>query len=198
MKKIILLLLYAALALHCYPQDANVYSIYESQYQDLLKTRGVAKTEISSILKEYSFSKINNDSSLANILKSLYSQNRGIALLFYFFNNDTLRRAFYYPGKIVEIKNIAVKKEKLMALNEDINASMNLYRLSAHRSPQTRGVAPLEVSSKKISFEKAILSPPPLPSSARHVLYNPAVPAYCTGFCAAVCHGLFLWHLPGG
>ena len=117
----------------------NVYSIYEKQYAELLNTRGVAKSDIADLLKKYSSNNLNSDSSFAKLLQQLYSNKKDIGILFYFFNNDTLRRAYYKPGKIIEVRNIPIKKDNLMQLGADINQSLNLYQLSENRAPRLRG-----------------------------------------------------------
>lgn len=176
------LFIFLLFSLSSHSQQPNVYDIYEQQYQQLLGMRGVSENEITKILKDYASNKLNNDHALANIFKSMYSSGKGIGMLFYFFNNDTLRRAFYTPGKIREIKSIAISREKLLKLNEDINLSMNLYQLSQQRSPKQRGVTPFNnTASQKIPFEKAvrnasdILLPASLDTSIKHLLIIPAM-----------------------
>jgi hypothetical protein len=77
----------------------NIYDIYKQQYIDLLRTRGVPDDDITKLLQQYAGNKLSSDSAFAHLLQQLYSSKRDIGLLFYFFNNDTLRRAYFKPGK---------------------------------------------------------------------------------------------------
>ncbi len=163
-------------------QDQDIYAIYEQQYQQLLNARGVSETEISKILQSYAGSNVKDDKSLAELLGKMYSGKKGIALLFYFFHNDTLRRAFYYPGQVVEVKRIAITKDRLIGLKEDINSGLNLYNLARDRSPLQRGSIVIgNPSSSHTSYKKAvsnaanILLPGNMSSSVKHLLIVPAL-----------------------
>lgn len=162
-------------------QPPNIYSIYEQQYKSLLTTRGVAKSDITDLLQKYSTNKLTSDSAFAHLLQQLYSSKKDISILFYFFNNDTLRRAYYKPGKIVEVKNIPIKKAALMQLGADINQSLDLYKLSESRAPRLRGNVVLKQPSKKISFKTAvknateILIPAAFDTATKHLLIIPAL-----------------------
>lgn len=111
----------------------------------------------------------------------MYSSERHIAVLFYFFNNDTLRRAYYEPGKIVEVKHIPIKKAALMSLGADISRALNLYQLSENRSPILRGTVPLAKEKKSIPLEiaiknaTAILMPSSFDEATKHLLIIPAL-----------------------
>ena len=165
----------------CKAQELNIYSIYERQYAELLTSRGMPNPEIKNLLKQYSTSQLNSDDALAMLLKKLYSSERNIGVLFYFFNNDTLRRAYYSPGKILEVKSIPIKRATLMALGANINKSLNLYELTENRSPKLRGAIPLRKEQKTISFQKAIqdatsvLMPASFDAATKHLLIIPAL-----------------------
>lgn len=162
-------------------QDRDVYAIYEQQYRRLLNERGVSETEISKILKTYSASNIKDDKSLAELLGKIYSGKKGIALLFYFFNNDTLRRAFYYPGRVVEVKSMAITKDRLIGLKDDINSGLNLYNLARDRSPLQRGNITISKPASHSSYKKAvgnaarILLPDNFSTSIKHLVIVPAL-----------------------
>ena len=181
-KKIILNMLALCCWLLAESQQPNIYSIYEQQYASLLKERAVSDNEITDLLKKYSSNNINSDSALTKLLGQLYSGKKDIGILFYFFNNDTLRRAYYKPGKLIEVKLIPIKKDKLLQLGADINQSLNLYQLSSNRTPVSRGNIVLPpASTKNISFTAAIknatriLMPAVLDTSTRHLLIIPAL-----------------------
>ncbi len=160
----------------------NIYTIYEKQYRELLQTRGLPKDEITKLLKAYAGNKLNSDSGFASILGQFYSQKKDIGVLFYFFNNDTLRRAYYKPGKIIDVTQLPIKKEKLMQLGADINQSLNLYKLSSNRTPVNRGNITLNTKQpKSISFEAAVknatalLIPQSFDPGTKHLLIIPAL-----------------------
>jgi len=160
----------------------NIYTIYEKQYRELLQTRGLPNDEITKLLKAYTGNKLNSDSGFAKILGQFYSQKKDIGILFYFFNNDTLRRAYYKPDNIIEIKSIPIKKEKLMQLGADINQSLNLYKLSNNRTPVNRGNVTLNNKQpKSIAFSDAvknatdILLPQNFDPRTKHLLIIPAL-----------------------
>lgn len=182
MKKIVVNILAICCCLQALAQQPNVYSIYEEQYAKLLKERAISDNEITDLLKKYSSNKINSDSALTNLLGQLYSDKKDIGILFYFFNNDSLRRAYYKPGKLIEVKYIPIKKEKLLQLGADINQSLNLYKLSSNRTPVSRGnIVLAPTSNKTISFEAAvknatrILMPDELDSNTKHLIIIPAL-----------------------
>ena len=76
----------------------DVYSIYMEQFSYLLNSRGISQFDIKKILQDYSGNKISSDTDFALLLDRLYSRKKNIGILFYFYNNDTLRRAYYKPG----------------------------------------------------------------------------------------------------
>jgi CHAT domain-containing protein len=166
----------------------NIFNIYEQQYQQLLNTRGVSESEIKDLMKAYSANRVSSDDELAKLLKQLYSKERGIAVLFYYFNNDTLRRSFLKPGQLIESVSIPIKKEKLLQLGENINASLDLYELSNNRTPQHRGNISLSKPASKQSFKKAtaeaakILLPAKFDSSIKHLMIIPALNIGTTAF----------------
>ena len=137
--------------------------------------------EIRNLLKKYSASQLNSDVGLADLLKKMYSSERHIGVLFYFFNNDTLRRAYYEPGKIIEVKQIPIKRAALMSLGANISQALNLYKLSESRSPRLRGTVPLTKENKSISLEVAIknatsiLIPSCFDEATKHLLIIPAL-----------------------
>ncbi|MEX0636214.1 MAG: CHAT domain-containing protein [Ferruginibacter sp.] len=159
----------------------NIYRIYEDQYSDLLKTRGVPNDDITNLLKNYGTNQLNSDSAFAHLLQQLYSRERGIGLLFYFFNNDTLRRAYFRPGELIEVKYIPIKRANLLQLGADINQSLNLYEMSENRSPQLRGNEVLFMPTRKITFKTAIknateiLIPANFDLNTKHLLIVPAL-----------------------
>ncbi len=162
--------------------NQQVYSIYEKQYNELLTSRGMPDEEIRNLLKTYAGNNINSDSALAKLLGQFFSQKKDIGILFYFFNNDTLRISYFKPGKIIQIEKLAIKKEQLLQLGANINQSLNLYTLSSSRTPVSRGSISLNKKQPAaISFNKAIknatdiLLPPTFDKNTKHLLIIPAL-----------------------
>lgn len=167
------------------PEDTsgsvNVYKIYEEQVSFLLKTRGMPGPEIMDMIDIIRTNKINSDESLADLLGKLYSAKRGIGILFYFFNGDSLRRVFFEPGKIIETKTIPIKKEDLLQISVDINNSLRLYNLSKAKAPQQRGVIINSHNRSSLSYDQVIkkatslLLPSSFDTSYKHLLIIPAL-----------------------
>lgn len=159
----------------------RIYKIYEDQVKFLLETRGMPGSEIMEMLEIIHSNKINSDQSLADLLGKLYSAKRGIGILFYFFNNDTLRRLFLEPGRIIETKNIGIKKEELLQLSIDFNYALGLYKLSANRSPVQRGLVVKPPPGSGLSYDAVIkkatslLIPGTFDKSYKHLLIIPAL-----------------------
>lgn len=171
----------AAFFAHAQNED-EVFRIYENQYSNLLLARGVSDGDIKGLLREYAESGMHSDADLARMLGWMYSKERGIGVLFYFYNNDSLRRAFYIPGRVVEISSIAIKREALLELGANINNSLNLYSLAENRRATQRGGTPYRVDgSKRMSYDDAIakasevLFPIKLDTNFRHLLIIPAL-----------------------
>ena len=181
MKILLAIILLLKLTIAKAQEPDPVFAIYEEQYTRLLQLRGVPESAIGDLLKNYSTGNINSDTGLVHVLQQLYSTQRDIGVLFYFFNNDTLRRAYYKPGKVIEVSYIPIKKDFLMQLGTDINESLKLYKLSENRAPTMRGNIILEKQTKKISFITAIknatkiLIPASFDTATKHLLIIPAL-----------------------
>lgn len=180
-KIFVILFSFSCAGLNAFAQEMEIYRNYELQYQQLLNTRGMSNSEITDLMRTYSSNRINSDSGMAALLKQLYSKERGIAVLFYYFSNDTLRRSFFTPGKLVETVLIPIKRDRLLQLGENINASLDLYQLSNNRTPKYRGNIQLPKPASKQSFYKAtndaatVLLPKQLDTSIKHLLIIPAL-----------------------
>jgi len=159
----------------------DLYAIYEKQFIDLLTVRGLSEIDIQKLLLSYSENKLNSDQDLALFLEKIYSNQRDIGILFYFFKNDSLRRAYFKPGQIVDVKTIAIQKETLLQLGANINNSLGLYQNSYSRMPRERGSKLINKSSNFIPFEDAIeyatdiLIPDVLDTNTKHLLIIPAL-----------------------
>jgi len=162
--------------------DTSIYKVYGEQLTSLLAVRGVPGNEIKEILDIYEKNAINSDENFAKLLAKIYPGDKGIGILFYFFNNDTLRTVFFEPGKVKEVTRIAVKKEKLLQLSADFNHVLGLYSASDNRMPAKRGLKPeAPAPSKNLSYEGVIKSatelliPASFDLSFKHLLIIPAL-----------------------
>lgn len=138
--------------------DQDILKIYESQLKAVYAARGMSDPEIAKYLAKGKEG-ISSLNDFAEELNSLFFHeiSSKIAVLFFFFNEDTLFRFFIVPGEIIEKKAIPITKDDLSKLNTDVYNALNIYDLTANRAPRIRGVKPEQKkSSPAINFNKAI------------------------------------------
>jgi CHAT domain-containing protein len=162
--------------------DTSIYKIYGEQLASMLGVRGLDPDEIREVIRIYEENKISSDENLASLLSKLYPSDRKIGILFYFFNNDTLRTVFFEPGIIKEKKYTAIKREKLLQLSADFNHVLGLYAAADKRMPVKRGVIiKPPPASKGLTYNSLIktttelLLPKSFDSSYKHLLIIPSV-----------------------
>ncbi|HUR66742.1 MAG TPA: CHAT domain-containing protein, partial [Chitinophagaceae bacterium] len=162
--------------------DTSIYQVYGKQLASMLSVRGLDPEEIREVLKIYEQNKISSDGNLATLLSKLYPADRKIGILFYFFNNDTLRTVFFEPGIIKEKRYIPIKREKLLQLSADFNHVLGLYASADNRMPVKRGVIiKPPPASKGLTYNGLVktvtelLLPKSFDSSYKHLLIIPAV-----------------------
>lgn len=164
--------------------EEEILKIYEDQLSEGYKGRAMTDWEIEKYISKgkQGISSIND---FANTLPSLFPGVQGskIAVLFYFFNNDSLYRFFIESGLVKERKVIPIKRTELEQLNTDIYNSLNIYGLAKNRSPRKRGLSAKEQTDKNkryISYETAvknatrILLPDNLSEKYEHLIIVPA------------------------
>lgn len=160
-----------------------IYNAYIEQVTKMLGARGMSNDEITEVIEQYKSNKINSDADFAKVFGKLYASDRNIALIFYFFKDDSLRISFFEPGKIIEQQKIGIAENELLQLSIDINQSLNLYNQTVNRAPSLRGVTikKKETNDKKISFEKTItkaskiLLPKAFTKQYKHLIIVPAL-----------------------
>jgi CHAT domain-containing protein len=183
---ILLLLLNAALGSFSqkpdYTSDSSIYKVYGEQLTSLLAVRGVPGNEIKEILNIYEKNAITSDENLAVLLGKLFPRNAGIGIIFYFFNNDTLRTVLFEPGKVKDVTHTPVSKTHLLQLSTDLNHVLGLYNDADKRMPVKRGLKPVPPApTKNINYEGVInqltdlLLPKSFDSSYKHLLIIPAL-----------------------
>ncbi len=117
----------------------NVYRIYSKQVESLLATRGMPADQIKEMTEIFNTQNIASDENFAQMLGKLYPVNSGIGILFYFFNQDSLRRVFFEPGMVIEKKTFSITSKELLQLGIDMNHVLDLYVQSGKRMPVKRG-----------------------------------------------------------
>lgn len=160
----------------------NIYKVYAEQVGSLMAVRGVPAEEITELLDIFNKNNIKSDENFAQLLSKLYPSNKGIGILFYFFNNDTLHRIFFEPGVIVEKKTIAISKEQLLQTGYDINHVTGLYKEPTNSMPSKRGVI-IETPEKTkgadyssiIKLATNLLIPDSFNEKYKHLLIIPAI-----------------------
>jgi hypothetical protein len=130
--------------------ESRIFSIYLEQVDNMLSSRGYDYNgpEIDVILSQYKNNNINSVQDFADNLALLYSKEQGLAVLFFFFSQDTLRSYLFEPGKLIVEKIIPITSNELIVLREDILRSLRITDLSKQRAPQLRGiVSPQDTSN---------------------------------------------------
>jgi CHAT domain-containing protein len=163
-------------------EEETIYQAYIVQVRGMLSSRGMSDSEIEEVISQYKNNNIKSDNDLAKVLGKLYPSDRNIAIIFYFFRNDSLRISLFEPGKIIEQQKISITEKKLLSLSDNINRSLNLYEQSASRSPHLRAVTLKNkgTSGKKVNFDAAIaeassiLLPKKFTNHYKHLLVIPA------------------------
>ncbi len=162
--------------------QARMYAIIQDQIHTLFYSRGMSDGEIRPMLEEFKSNNILSDEGLADILNKLYPSDKGIGIIFYFFNSDTLHRIFLIPGQVIDKAMISITKKEILQLSKEINLSLNLYQTASNRTPKKRGVI-LESDSTQIPIsldsiiQKAtkLLIPAAFNETYRHLLIIPAL-----------------------
>jgi CHAT domain-containing protein len=163
-------------------EQAEMYQVIEEQINLLFGARGLSSKEIDEQLEEYRGNKILSNDQLALILQKLYPSDAGIGILLYFFNKDTLQRIFMVPGRVIEQKTIAIKKQQLLQLSNDFNQVLSLYSKSNSRMPRQRGaIVTNQSTSTGLTYAAVIkkatdlLLPLSFDETYKHLLIIPAL-----------------------
>ncbi len=164
--------------------EEEILRIYGEQLSEGYKSRGMSNLEIEKYISKGKVG-ISTLNDFAKQLPSLFPDktNEGLAVLFFFFKNDTLFRFFIVPGLVKEVKMIPIKKNELEQLNADMYNALNIFELTKNRGPQKRGLKKKEEpasSTRKISLDVAItnatqvLVPENFSEKYKHIIIVPA------------------------
>ena len=161
--------------------ESRIFNIYLEQLDYMYRIRGYNRPEIDVIISQYQNNNINSVQDFADNLALLYSKEQGLAVLFFFFSQDTLRSYLFEPGKLIVEKIIPITSNELIVLREDILRSLRITDLSKQRAPQLRGiVSPQDTSNVPVfsaAVEKAtkLLFPSEFDEKYKHLLIVPAL-----------------------
>ncbi len=179
-------LLLLALIFFCFSQvkaqpiDSS-FLIYKKQFTELTVTRSGTLSEAGIALEKFNTNQIHSNESFAIFLKRIYPQHKGLAVVMYFYINDSLKRVFFEPGKLIEEKSIAISRQQLLDMGDQLSAGLGLYKAAEKKAPLERGTellkkpkqpADLNVLIKKLT---SILLPPAFNESFRHLVVIPAL-----------------------
>jgi CHAT domain-containing protein len=160
------------------------YYVYKQQLGEMFQSRGVSPAE--ELFRRFRDNAISSNNEFAKVLGQLFSANRGIGILLYFYNKDTLKRIFFEPGIIKEEKSIIIRKDSLLQLARDIYNSLYLYQYTVNRAPRLktskdakRGADELEPIARYsfpaiISRATRILLPGSFDKRYKHLIIIPA------------------------
>lgn len=137
---------------NCQQTDSS-YLIYQKQFSELSRSRGISEDEITIVLERYSNNKISSNNEFAWLLGHFYSANNNIAVLLYFYNNDTLKEVLFEPGLVIEEKKVAITKTQLLQLCSDLNGALHLNQQAFNRSPKLRS----SITPKKMFHQLSII-----------------------------------------
>ncbi|RYY49592.1 MAG: CHAT domain-containing protein [Chitinophagaceae bacterium] len=179
--------LFASITLFAQPDNASVnetkiLQLYEKQLREGLSLRGMPASEIEKYMARGKAG-LSSIDDFTQELSHLYSSEKAgkIAVLLFFFNQDSLYRFFITPGQLREKKVMACTKGQLERLNTDIYQALKIYELSESRSPIKRGNVPLPRTPKNnVSLDKAIqnatdiLMPSGFDEQYKHLIIVPA------------------------
>jgi hypothetical protein len=139
--------------------DVRIMRIYQEQYADFLTARGLSRSvslaEVYELARKNPY-EVNSINFFAETLAKLYPTDRGIGVLFFFFNQDTLFRLFFEPGKLVDLSVIPVSQRRVNDLGKDLMNALRVSGRAAARSPGLRGVTPGKEQPSVISVDSAL------------------------------------------
>src|SRR5688572_24623866 len=118
-------------------EQEEIYNIYKEQVRALLEERGLKPAEIQKLIEFYKGQNNLTDQNIASLLQRIYPQKKGIAVIFYVFNNDSLHRIFFEPGKLISHDIIPITRDQLLQVNTNMNHALRIYDLTSARSPRS-------------------------------------------------------------
>jgi CHAT domain-containing protein len=162
-------------------REQEFLRIYERQLTQSFITRGVSQPEINRFLTNARGS-LATVKDFANVLAEQYAPEiaEKIAVLFYFFSNDTLHRYFITPGRVIESVHFPMTKEDIERLNADVYTSLRIEELALNRAPRLRGLKPDITTSDRRPLDQvlrqaaSVLLPSSFDERFEHLIIVPA------------------------
>jgi hypothetical protein len=157
------------------------YVAYKQQLSDLYTARGMPKDEIDALLRQYAQMELVSNESFAGVLSRIYQPGEGIAVLAYFFNNDTLIRVLLEPGVVKNSDTIRITRNELEILNANIIRSLNIYERTESRAPIKRGGdvtnegGPVPGFNQAVALATKVLIPELFSTDYKHLIIVPAL-----------------------
>ncbi|RYZ88721.1 MAG: CHAT domain-containing protein [Proteobacteria bacterium] len=159
-------------------QVDSAYLAYQAEFGKLMTSLIGTSEEAVAALTKYRVNDITSNEEFAGMLGRLYSKKKGIGVLFYILQGDTLRRTFFRPGEVVEERKIPVRREELAQLGQQLSASLAAYKepspLEVQRgvkAPAGKGGFSLDSVLARLS---ALLLPEAFSREYRHLIVIPA------------------------
>jgi CHAT domain-containing protein len=162
-------------------REMEFLQIYEKQLAASMSVRSLSQLEIERFISNAKGSMVSIQ-DFAQLLIEQYPSKTAyrMAVLFYFFSQDTLHRYFITPGRVIESVHIPITQSAIEKLNADVYASMRLYDLAVNRAPRLRGLKPDPPPKPVLTLQKAlenaaaILMPRAFDERFQHLIVVPA------------------------
>ncbi|MFM7636949.1 MAG: CHAT domain-containing protein [Crocinitomicaceae bacterium] len=161
-------------------KEDSTYIIYKEQLGALFRTRGMDEQEISNLMNNYRSNEIKSHKDFAQLLGTLYPSNKGIGILLFFYQKDTLTQLFFTPGRLISERKFFIGKEELSQINKDIVSALGIQNSVENRLPKNRGVVIGQNQDSKLSFKdlmnkaQSLLIPESFDSTYNHLIVVPA------------------------
>lgn len=162
-------------------REREFLQIYEKQLATSMSVRSLSQPEIERFISNARGS-MGTIEDFARQLKAQYPSSTAsrMAVLFFFFSQDTLHRYFITPGRVIETAHIPITQSSIEELNTEVYASLRLYDLAVNRAPRLRGLKPEAPPKPKSTLQQAlahaaaILLPRSFDERFQHLIIVPA------------------------
>ncbi|MBL7813226.1 MAG: CHAT domain-containing protein [Bacteroidetes bacterium] len=134
-----------------------LYKAYQNQYEELATARGLKPLEVSKNLSQFRQINLNTVEDLSRKMGEYYRGQKNLAVVLFFFHEDTLHRLFFEPGRCREIKHFPITRNALQNLTENFYSTLNLYDMVAKRSAVKRGASVSHsITNPTLSYDQYI------------------------------------------
>lgn len=157
------------------------YVDYLDQFRDYYKTRIMDDGNVQQIVDSFARNHLVTNERFAELTRALYSTQKNIGILLYFYKNGVLRRTFFEPGKLLSDDRIPITEKELIDLGRQMEEALRIPSLGAGRAPVPRGISKDSSSSRPVALAPIIarwtslLLPPAFSEKYRHLIVIPAL-----------------------